>query len=172
MHMTIGAIVYAEDEEVALEKGRMIFDDLVEKGYFDYFTTADEENIEDFPPVLKADSPKGEKFIKDRWTVTEKKFIEACNKCRWILENLTPEQIMEDKVPEALQKEAESAELFSLVRPWFNKIGAHKGPSVYLYDDDGEGIRSEWHLKGVLEKWRSPQHAKLNIYVVPADVHY
>lgn len=170
MHMTIGAIVYAEDEEVALEKGKMIFDRLVERGCFDYYTTADEESIGELP-VYRADSPQGKDFIRNRWNATQKNFMEAYKKCKWILENMTPEQIIEDRMPESLLKEAEDVGVIG-IRVWFNEIGAYQGPSVYLYDDDGEGIRSEWHLKGALEKWCSPKYEKLNIYVVPADVHY
>ncbi len=172
MHMIIGAIVYAEDEEVALEKGKTIFKNLVEKEYFDYYTTMDEEFINNFPPVMRADSKDGKRFIRDNWRATKREFMKAYEKCKWILDHLTPEQIMEDKIPESLREEASKVSVLGLVRYWFYELGAYKGPRIWLYDDNEEGIREKWHLKEVLRKWNRPGYGNLNVYVVPADVHY
>jgi hypothetical protein len=52
----------------------------------------------------------------------------------------------------------------NLVRHACYNLGAYQGPSLYLYDRHGDGIRDPEHLKRVL--------ATTELWIVPADVHY
>ena len=64
-----------------------------------------------------------------------------------------------------------------MFRYWCYVAGAYTGSSIWLYDNDGEGIRSREHLKNVLNKWAdskttsSETYEGLKVFVVPADVH-
>jgi hypothetical protein len=63
---------------------------------------------------------------------------------------------------------------------WYRcrQAGSVEGSAVWLYDHDGNGIRDSRHLSEVLNKWPSCHKDKPNLYadmevwVVPADVHY
>jgi hypothetical protein len=54
-----------------------------------------------------------------------------------------------------------------------------KGPDIYLYDNDAEGIREPGHLKNALEKWPSLDGKETrerldkagDVWVVTADAH-
>ena len=63
-------------------------------------------------------------------------------------------------------------------RYYAHQIGKYEGSGIYMYDDNGEGIRDKRYLDNVLNKWISlgndyPKNfTGLTIYVVQADVHY
>ena len=56
-------------------------------------------------------------------------------------------------------------------------LGQYKGSDIRLYDNDGQGIRDNKHLKDTLTKWKSlgkkvtKEYAGMNVYITTADVH-
>ena len=54
----------------------------------------------------------------------------------------------------------------------FFSIGDYNGASCWLYDDDGQGIKNRDHLNNTLNKWNDDELKGLDVYIVPADVHY
>ena len=171
MHMLICAIVYAKDEDTALEEAQSIFETLVEHSCFDYYATLDKEGMgvtgkdrwNNIPAVVKADSEEGKKLIKDGMEYTKEAFIANLGAIRWALGKRTDEELFEDgnfKAP-----------LF-----W---AGMHEGRIVWLYDNHGAGIRDSLHLGNVLNKWEGiygtveqNPHRDDIVFVVPADVHF
>ncbi len=55
-----------------------------------------------------------------------------------------------------------------------HQLGQTRGPSVFLYDQDGEGITDEEHLLSVLNRWKnvSDRYLHKRLFVVPIDVHF
>ena len=51
------------------------------------------------------------------------------------------------------------------------QFGQYEGTQIYLYGNDGEGIRNEKTLKNVLNKWDSKDYEDLDVFVVPCDCH-
>jgi len=170
--MVIRAIVYAKDEEEALDKAKEIFSDLVEQRYFDYFTTFDEDGCGisgrdrwgDLPVVAPADSEVGKKLIEEGMELTWQEFQESLHVIKKCTKEKTAEKLFEDM----------------RFRYACYHIGAYKGADIWLYDDDGEGIQNRDHLNNVLTKWKVIYEDKgienpyrdCNIWVVPADVHF
>ena len=52
-----------------------------------------------------------------------------------------------------------------LARHAFHQVGAYDGPSVFLYDEHGSGIRHRGQLDRILDE-------SDDLWIVPADVHY
>lgn len=177
MHMVIRAIVYATDEEEALENAKGIFKELVNNTVFDYFTTFDEEGNAcsgkgrwgELPAVALASSKEGKKLINEGMEYTKEEFKRAFQLVKQDIEKEEPlKNYME-----------ETGAVNDLFRHYCYLLGQYEGNSIWLYDQDGAGVRDEKHLKNVLEKWKclnteasTPRYEGLNIYVVPADVHY
>ena len=177
MHMVIKAIVYATNPEEALDNARSIFDNLCERGTFDYFTMFDETGSSvsgrgrwgDLIPVANEDSPEGIKLVNEGWESTVSDFNEAMEEIRKNIILLTNEEIME-----------EQGDSF-LIRYRFHQIGQYEGSEIWLYDNDGSGIRSKHHLNNALNKWPdlkavseedAGKYDGLDVWVVPTDVHY
>lgn len=162
MHMTIRAIVPGEDQEEALSNAKQIFEDLVERGYFDYYSTFDEKNAksrhETLPVAVKVNSPEGKKLIDEGMQYTKKDFFENLNKVRSILAVATNEELAKGK----------DNKVDPLFRYYCYCIGQYAGPYVWLYNRYGEGIRDQAELKWALEKETEGE----KLWVVPADVHY
>lgn len=177
MHMLIGVIVFSLDRDGALIEANSVLNGLCENGHpFDYFSLND-GIWEDVPLVIEADSQEGRRVIERLWSETKTELLEAIEMARLALDNLTPDQIIEEEIPP--EKVTKLSGLLGMPRFWFQKVGAFKGPSVYLYDKDGEGIRSETHLKNCLSKWsclygsnEENPYRDLTSFVVTADVHY
>jgi hypothetical protein len=63
------------------------------------------------------------------------------------------------------------------IKHYMYSVGKYSGPNVWLYDQDGEGIRDMHHLTNVLERWKSlsnggKDYINKKLYIVPADVHF
>ena len=191
MHMLICAIVYAKDEKGAFEKATEIFDKFVgtdeNPGMFDYYTTFDDKTSQvsgpvrwgNLPAVARAGSPEGKKLIDEGMNVTWDEFKRNMEKVRKAVELFTDEELFEERVDK--EKEVaielgggweEGRFILGMARHYMYRAGQYGGPSVFLYDNDGEGIRSRRHLANVLNKWSSKEYKKLDVFVVPADVHY
>lgn len=193
-HMVISAIVYAETEEQAFERAKEIFQDLVEHSIFDYYATFD-ENLPmvgknrwgNFPAIARANSKEGKTLIQDCWRATKRDFMEHIKIVRPVFKTFTDEEVLnencEDKTKLIALKLKNGEDLLRnlhMVRHYLRKLGEYIGTSIWLYSDDGEGIRSKEQLNNVLNKYKcyyedrgEPNPNKDNIvWVVPADVHY
>jgi len=199
MHMVIRALVYARDEVEALERGRSVFNDLVEQGVFDYFVTFDEDGKGvsgrdrwgNLPVAVRADSKAGMELIREGLEATWGDFLENIRYIKNYIESVAIEDIFEGK------KMGDFEHFGTGFRYACYCIGQYAGPHIWLYDQDGEGIRDTHHLMNVLEKWKSiyedltdndakrlsqwdwekgtkkeNPYRDLDIWVVPADVHY
>lgn len=189
MHKVIRAIVYASNEEEALARGTNVFETLVQNGAFDYFATFDQDGEGvagkdrwgDLPVVAEADSGKGKELIEEGMEATREEFDRDMEKIRELIAEFDDDTLfeegsdLEDGDPKVLAKELKDEDLHDLrmFKHYCLDIGQYTGPSVFLYDDDGEGIKRTSHLENVLNKWGDEEkYGDENIYVVPADVHY
>jgi len=186
VHMVIKVLVYAENEEDALDEAQSVFEGLCGEGQpFDYFSTFDEgwatERWGELPSAVKVckdlGSPKCDK-CKDRFKCftgeVNSMIAEAMERTkREFLDNLAEvKKLLVSKSDEELFEDGD-------FKYRCHCCGSYEGPDVWLYDHEGEGIRDSDHLKNVLEKWAcnnggqpDPELANKDIYVVPADVHY
>jgi len=162
MHMTIRAIVPGEDKEEALSNAKQIFEDLVERGYFDYYSTFDEEEARDrygnLPNAVLINSYEGKKLINEAMEYTKREFCANLNKIRKILDRATNEELVKGK----------NNKIDPLFRYYCYCIGQYAGPYVWIYNRYGDGIRDQAELKWALEKETEGE----KLWVVPADVHY
>jgi len=189
MHMVIGAVVYAHNEEEALNKARNTFERLCGEGQaFDYYVLFDEDlpmsgknRWGNLPTVVRADSPEGKRLIDSRMRATKSEFMQDMAEIRKGLLNLTDEELFNEELgPNAIAIRAlDQSEHIgfsydpSMIKFSMRQVGAYVGPSVYLYDNDGGGIRTPRHLNNVLNKWDNANEYKdLDVFVVPADVHH
>jgi len=162
MHMVIRVIVYASSQKEALEKGKKVLTQLCEEEKFDYYATFDKEGLVvagkdrwgNLPVAAKLSSKEGKKLISEGFCAMRRNFYHYLNKIREYLKENSNKQIFEDPT-------------------WFRFycycLGQYQGSEVWLYNDDGEGIRNTTELKWAL----NPKGiSKENIWIVPADVHY
>jgi len=164
MHMIIRNIVYANSKGEALGKAKNNMDYLCEgQRPFDYYDTFDNGGTsywgEKLQPVSKLSTQEGRKLVVDGWKATLRDMREHLRSIKRITENKTITEIMLNIREDWLQYH-------------FKAVGDYCGESVWLYDQDGEGIKDREHLNHVLNKWDDPKLKKLTTFVVPADVHY
>jgi len=179
MHMIIKILVFAGDEEEAVDEAHTVLENLCgDDRPFDYFNTFDggsaTERWGELPEAVRVCGDFGtekcnecnERFhcyttqmnamIKEAMEDTKQSFIDNLTRIKEYITTHTDDQLFEES--------------------WFkfrcNQVGQDAGPCVWLYDQDGEGIRNTEHLNHVLNKWNDDGLAKKNLYVVPADVHY
>jgi hypothetical protein len=168
--MVIRAIVYAENKEDALDKAEHIFQRLAgEDGQpFDYYTmfrdgddkygVSGKSRWGDLPAVEDANSDAGKKLIEEGMEYTEKEFEYALEQIKGFIDDGKTDD--------------------SMFRYYCSVAGQYQGSSIFLYDQDGEGIRDRKHLENVLNKWAdtgiksAEEYKNLEVFVVPADVHH
>lgn len=177
MHMVIRTIVYASTKKEALSKAKEVFNGLCEnQNPFDYFTTFDEENTKvsgkarwgNLPVVAKVSSKGGQKLVEEGMKYTYEGFCESLNSIRRNIVKFTNTQLFE------------GTEKDDMFRHRCHCIGKYRGGDIFLYDNDGEGIRSKRHLKDVLNKWnclyekqnKPNPYKNDDVWVIPADVHF
>ena len=176
MHQVINAIVYAEDEEEAMDQARGIFENMVERGIFDYYRTFDEDmdgvsgksRWGELPACADAGSEEGKKLVDDGMKYTKDEFIEDVGKIRECLSKFSDEEIFSGDARENM-----------LFRSHCFHAGQYKGASVWLYDNDGDGIRTEKEMNDALGKYaclyedegKKNPYENDTVWVVPADVH-
>lgn len=168
--MVIRAIVYARGKDEALAQAKSsVFDELVRNQYpFDYYVTFDEKGTTvagkarwgELPVAVPADSEEGEELIEGGWKATVKEYRRY-----W------------SEIQEFVQGEHEPKELWQSSEHWMVRhamyaFGRYSGPSIFLYTDYGEGIRTREQLDKTLEDHAPGEDDEENVYVVPADVHY
>jgi len=166
--MVIRAIVYAQNEQDGLSKAKYVFDRLCERAVFDYYATFDEDNGPvagkgrwgELPVVASAESKEGKELIEEGMRFTKKDFMQRLKVVREVLASKSDEEVFESEYDK------------EMVRHQFYCLGEYQGSSTWLYDNDGEGIRTEEFLEKVLNKWEDERFKDLKVYVVPADVHF
>lgn len=161
--MVIYALVEASTSEEALAAGRAAFDRLVGATYndgavFDYYVTFDDETSSvagparwgSLPVVAPVESDAGQALVDRGWAATVAEFQRQLDRVRHALDEYSDEAIMCDE---------------GLVRHAFYQVGAYDGPSIFIYDQHGAGVRHRGQLDRLLDEYDSP-------WVVPADVHF
>jgi hypothetical protein len=150
MHMIIRNIVYANSKGEALGKAKNNMDYLCEGQYpFDYYDTFDEGGTsywgDRLQPVSEISTAEGRKLVVDGWKNTLRDMRYHLQEIRKITENKSDLSFL---------------------------VGDYRGAGVWMYDSDGEGIKSRSHLNNVLNKWDAKNLQDQKVFVVPADVHY
>ena len=163
MHMVIYALVEASTREEALSTGKTVFDRLVGSvphagAVYDYYVTFDEDETTvagtarwgDLPVAATVESDDGQELLERGWEATKEEFQRNLNRVKEALDEHSDEEIMRDE---------------DLARHAFHQVGAYDGPSVFLYDEHGSGIRHRGQLNRILEE-------SDDLWIVPADVHF
>ncbi|WP_276302589.1 hypothetical protein [Halorussus lipolyticus] len=163
MHTVIYSLVEASTRDDALANGKTVFDRLVgasphATAVFDYYVTFDESGTSvagkarwgDLPVAAPVKSDDGQELLERGWEATKSEFKRNLDRVRDALEELSDEEIMRDD---------------GLARHAFHQVGAYDGPTIFLYDEHGSGIRHRGQLDRILEE-------RENLWIVPADVHY
>lgn len=186
IHQLIRFIVFAEDEEEALEKGKDLLEGITgENRPFDYGSTIDEGGRASTwgyrKPVYRADSVLGKKLIREGMKYTMDTYKEKLEKVRQMINKFTPEELCEgerqktdkekvvDKITEQQQKDKDEKYDLSMFRYYCGCINEIEGHNAWIYDQDGQPIMKQRHLKDVLGKWDNKYNGE--IFVVPCDVH-
>lgn len=164
--MLIRGLVYSESEDEALFQAKtQVFDRLVEDHAFDYYVTADmdgrgvsgTDRWGEYPAAVPAATTEGRELIENGWEYTVDEYERALDQIEEFLEEYDRHALWED----------ESTHM-QYSYP-FHKVGQFQGPSTFLYDQHGQGIRSRGHLDRILENEHDYDG---DLYVSPADVHY
>jgi len=186
--MVIRALVYAHDEDEALDKAKAIFDDLYADGHlFDYYRTFDmdgrgiagRDRWGELPVVVRADSPEGQRLIQEGMEFTRRELFENLDRVRRGLAVLTNDDIWND-VDKREEDRADFELCADMLRHFMYEVGQYVGYTIWLYDNDGTGIRTPGQLQDVLTKYRClyedvgrpNPYADMDIFIVPADVHH
>lgn len=183
MHMVIRAICYADTKKEALSNGKNIINELCgEDKTFDYATFFDEKENGisgksrwgDLPPVAEATSKEGNKLITDGLNFTKGKFMENMKEIRKAIQkyrdiDIFEEKIMDDKIQvvNALKQEKGKEYELRMFKYLCSCVGQYKGGDIFLYDNDGSGIRNSEQLKRTLTEFNDGK----KVWVVSADVH-
>jgi hypothetical protein len=172
MHQLIHGLVYAESPDDALTEARYdVFTPLVEKNLFDYFVTFDQDGLGvsgkdrwgELPAATPAESEQGQELIQRGWEATVDEYRRSFDRLQDFLDDHEPEEFWND------------GEVHGEYVLDFHRIGQFQGPATFLYDQNGDGIRDKAHLEQVENYWEdleTQQYENLNLYVVPADVHF
>ena len=163
MHMVIYTLVEASTRDDALTTGKTVFDRLVGAvphagAVFDYYVCFDEEETTvagtarwgDLPVAAAVESEAGEELLERGWEATTEEFQRNLDRVKEALDEHSDEEIMRDE---------------DLARHAFHQVGAYDGPSVFLYDEHGSGIRHRGQLDRILNE-------SDDLWIVPADVHF
>ena len=163
MHIVIYTLVEASTRDEALSTGKTVFDRLVGAvphagAVFDYYVTFDEEDTTvagkarwgELPVAAPVESDDGQALLDRGWEATEDEFQRNLDRVKEALDELSDEEIMRDE---------------DLARHAFHQVGAYDGPSIFLHDQHGSGIRHRGQLDRILDESE-------DLWIVPADVHY
>jgi hypothetical protein len=165
MHMLIRVLVPAPDPTEAVGVARFALDRLIGIGEgastaFDYYKTLDESTARyrDHPryagldPAHRLSSTTGEQLLDDAIEAQSTWFVETVRTLREKLDRLDSAEVMDD---------------VDLVRYDCYRLGQFAGPSVWIYDEHGAGLRS----RSAVDRYIEDRDAD-SLWVVPADVHY
>ena len=183
MHQLIKIIVYAKNEEDAVLNTENILDRICGDGKaFDYGSVLDEDGEKSWgvEKVSLANSKEGKRLIDEGMKDTKEDFMENIKAIRKLIEKYSDDEIFEEEEDLSkrdlrkaiLDKLENKKQEYNAWRYYFYKLGQYEGSNIYLYDNDGSGIRNFKHLKDVLNKWGSKDYQDLEIFVVCCDVHH
>jgi len=157
---------------------------------------------ENVPVVARADSDQGKKLVEEGMQATLEEARANLLRIRHGLAHLTDEEIIEGvtkgvetpglfltRLSPVTGQEVTIEERMCLsatmLRHTMSKMGEYNGPSIWLYDHDGMGILDRGFLQNTLDKWEPQDTLRrigggkaeypydgLEVWVVPADVHY
>ncbi len=187
-HQVIRIICYAISPEEARAKAEEILNNNLvgEDKPFDYGTFFDEERSVsgksrwgNITPVCLADSKEGKKLIDDGMKSTKNCFMDTIRSVRKMIDFYSDEELFEEEVKDTKKKiilslndkENDGLRFISLFRYYCYCVGQYVGTEIFLYDQDGEGIRDTKHLKNALDKWGAEKYKGLKIWVIPIDVY-
>jgi hypothetical protein len=165
MHMLIRVLVPATDATEAVGTARFALDRLIGIGegastVFDYYKTLDESTARhrDHPryggldPAPRLSSGTGKQLLDNAIEAQATWFVETVATLREKLDRLEPADVMDD---------------VDLARYDCYRLGQFAGPSVWIYDEHGAGLRS----RGAVDRYVDDRDPG-SLWVVPADVHY
>ncbi|WP_327051935.1 hypothetical protein [Halomicrococcus gelatinilyticus] len=162
MHQVIYTLVEASTQEDALVAGKTVFGRLIGAGphtdaVFDYYVTFDEvrdgvgkDRWGDLPVAAPVASAEGCELLERGWQATTSEFERHLDRVRDVLDEFSDDEIMRNE---------------DLARHAFHEVGSYEGPSIYLYDQYGNGIRDPDQLDRTLDE-------SDDLWIVPADVHF
>jgi len=163
MHIVIYTLIEASTRDDTVATGKAVFDRLFGAdphagAVFDYYVTFDQEGTTvagkarwgDLPVTARVNSDEGQELLERGWEATKSEFQRNLNRVQEALDELSAGEIMRDE---------------NLARYAFHQVGAYDGPSSFLYDEHGCGIRHRGQLDRVLEESKE-------LWIVPADVHF
>jgi hypothetical protein len=196
MHRVIRIICYANDEKEAREKAEAILEDNLvgDNCAFDSGTFFDEDSPVsgssrwgNLPVVALAESKEGKKLINEGFKYTKDNFIENLKNVKELIKFYNDEELFEEevldvkkKILEGLEDKKDNQNLgIRFFKYYCNDLGRDSGGGIFLYNNDGEGIKNTNDLKNVLSKWKTIYEDKnvrnpyedLKVFVVPVDVH-
>ena len=195
MHMLIGILVFSKTRAKAIEKARDILNDLTKDDKpFDYgtlFTPGENSPVsrasryESKKSAMLVDTLEGRELTEKLLGLTKQVLFENLEKIRNGLLVLTSEDIWNgiSKTERSLGLESKENHIEyepTMFRHCCHEVGQYKGSGIFLYDQDGEGIRDQNHYDNVMAKWESlykygeseNPYKDLDLYIIPADVHY
>lgn len=158
MHQLIYALVQAADERQALRAANWVFETVVDETDFDWYQTFEtdaprERWGDELPVAASVESDQGKEVLGRAWNATATNFERNLRLLEEKLEECSMAELMACQTGDACAFALSISEL------------TMNGPGVYLYNSNSEGIRGQWHLRGVLEDSE-------NLWIVPADAHW
>ena len=168
MHQIILCIVYAEDEEEALERAKKIFDEVINEGEYDYYSTFDDtmavQRWGKIKPVMEIMEKEAIELLNEIWEAYIDDLKRALTNIKTSLNKNSFDELIEDRE----------------FRHECYIVGAYSGAYVRIYDNEGEGIRTLDHLRDAIEKWKNlyekeevtNPYENLKVFIVPADAHF
>lgn len=166
MHMTIGAIVAAEDEKRARASAERAFGSLVSEKHFDCYTLLES-------PVQLVESKKGKKTVDKMMGWTKQEWLENIRYIRIYLQQYTDEQLFEKESLglEGMFNQAKIGGSGVDFRWRCYHAGEYAGNCTWIYDENGVGIRNPDALQDTLARMKK-NTPKWKVYIVLADVHF
>ncbi len=111
---------------------------------------------------------------------TKHSIMEHIKKVKEMINFYSDEELFEEEVKDTKKKIILSLEedkgekieqSLSMFRYYCNCLGEYEGTEIFLYDNEGSGIRETKHLKNALNKWDNKDYQKLGVFIIPIDVH-
>jgi hypothetical protein len=160
--MQIGIITYGESKPIAREVAENILNDMIGETHypFDYGSTIGK--------TVSVKGDYGRKIISGCMKATIREFLYNIKNVRKLLDRFSDKELASC---EYISRQEDSTNSTGMTRFWMFKSGQYKGDTIYLYDNDGEGIRTREGLNSVLNQWGEPVKGQ-KVYVTPFDVHY
>jgi len=160
MHVIIGMITYGKNKDIARKIAINIAEAMIGEGNlpFDYGDVSSE--------TISLENDAGMEVVNLCMESTVADFIYNMQNVRRHLASFTDEELATNEYLAC--KDAISS---GMARYWMYKAGQYKGDSIYLYDNDGEGIRTKENLQKVLSQWDKPVQGQ-KVFVTTYNMHF